>query len=213
MLLYLLRHGETAWNAQRRIQGVSDTPLNEIGLAQARALIPSLKDRPLAALYTSPLRRARQTADILSEGLGGLPVIEDERLAELDQGELEGMDISEIKERYNGFWSTWQKTPADAQTPGGESLPQLQERAWAAVESFRERHAEEMVAAVSHNLAITTVMCRILGVGLNEMRCIRQHNAAINLVEHSPGRGWSVVTMNSLAHLNRSLTSEEKPYL
>lgn len=213
MLLYLLRHGETAWNAQRRIQGVSNTPLNEIGVAQAKALIPSLKDRPLAALYSSPLRRARQTAEILSGGLGGLPVIEEERLAELDQGDLEGMEISAIKERYNGFWSAWQKTPADALTPGGESLPHLQERAWAAVESFRERHAGEMIAAVSHNLAITTIMCRILGVGLNEMRCIRQHNAAINIVEHSPGRGWSVVTMNSLMHLDPSLTSEEKPYL
>ncbi|MBT7858542.1 MAG: hypothetical protein HN720_16605, partial [Nitrospinaceae bacterium] len=71
----------------------------------------------------------------------------------------------------------------------------------------------EMVVAVSHNLAITAILCRILGMDLNTMRCLRQHNAAINLIEYSHERGWGVVMMNVLTHLNGSLATDEKPYL
>jgi broad specificity phosphatase PhoE len=209
----LLRHGETDWNAERRIQGVSDQPLNAVGIAKAKALIPPLEGRPIAAVYSSALSRARETAEILAKGLGGLPVREDGRLAELDQGDLEGMVISEIQERHNGFWKVWRDRPGDARVPGGESLPELQARAWAAVEEIRDRHPEEMVVAVSHNLTITTLLCRVLGLDLNAMRRIRQHNATINLIEYDPARDWTIVTMNALAHLNGGITSEEKPYL
>ena len=69
------------------------------------------------------------------------------------------------------------------------------------------------VSAVSHNLTITTLLCLILGVDLNTMRRIRQHNATINLIEYNPVRDWAIVTMNALAHLSGGLTSDEKPYL
>ena len=213
MLLYLVRHGETAWNAEWRIQGVSNQPLNDIGRSQANALIPPLMGRPITAIYTSHLKRARETAEILAEGLGGFPLHEDERLSELDQGELEGMVIAEIKEKYNGFWEEWRERPADAQTPGGESMKELQARAWRAVESIRDRHPGEMVVAVSHNLAITALLCRILDMDLNTMRRLRQHNAAINLIEYTPERDWGVVMMNVVSHLNGALATDEKPYL
>lgn len=213
MLLYLLRHGETDWNVERRMQGVSDQPLNSIGIAQAKALIPPLKGRPITTVYSSALSRARETAKILADGLGGLPVREDERLAELDQGDIEGMVISEIQERHKDFWKVWRERPGDARVPGGESLPELQARAWAAVEEIRDRHPEEMVVAVSHNLTITTLLCRVLGLEFNAMRRIRQHNATINLIEYDPARDWTIVTMNALAHLNGGITSEDKPYL
>jgi phosphoserine phosphatase len=213
LFLYLLRHGETAWNAEWRIQGVSNQPLNDIGKSQAKALIPPLMGRPITTIYTSQLRRARETAEILAEGLGGFSLHEDERLAELDQGELDGMVIAEIKEKYADFWKQWRAHPADAQTPGGECMNELQARAWEAVESIRDKHLGEMVVAVSHNLAITAILCRILGMDLNTMRCLRQHNAAINLIEYSHERGWGVVMMNVLTHLNGSLATDEKPYL
>lgn len=212
MLLYLVRHGETDWNVERRIQGVSETPLNEVGRAQAEALIPPLRGRPVAALYTSPLARARQTADILAASLG-LEVREDARLAEMDQGDLEGMNFDQIEEKYNGFLDRWRCMPADVQMPGGENLHQLQARAWAAVEDIQAAHPGEMVIAVSHNLTITTLMCRVMELDLNSIRRIRQHNAAINLVEHNPEREWSVLTMNAVAHLNGQLSSDMKPYL
>lgn len=192
---------------------MSDQPLNAIGIAQANALISPLEGRPITAVYSSTLCRARETAKILADGLGGLQVHEDERLAELDQGDLEGMAISEIQERYTAFWNVWRERPGDARVPGGESLPELQARAWAAVEGIRDRHPEEMVVAVSHNLTITTLLCLILGVELNTMRRIRQHNATINLIEYNPVRNWAIVTMNALAHLTGGLTSDEKPYL
>jgi broad specificity phosphatase PhoE len=97
--------------------------------------------------------------------------------------------------------------------PGGETLGQLQDRAWAAVEEIQLAHPGEMVIAVSHNLTISTVLCQIMELDLNSIRRIRQHNAAINIVEHEPKRGWSVLTMNALAHLNGNLSSDMKPYL
>ena len=213
MFLYLVRHGETAWNAEWRIQGVSDQPLNHIGRSQAKALIPPLMGRPITTIYSSHLMRARETAEILAEGLGGFSLHEDERLAELDQGELEGMVIADIKDKYNGFWEEWRERPADAQTPGGECMKELQDRAWLAVESIRVKHPGEMVVAVSHNLAITALLCRILDMDLNTMRRLRQHNAAINLIEYSPERGWSVVMMNVVSHLNGELATEDEPYI
>ena len=212
MLLYLLRHGETDWNAQRRIQGVADTPLNETGFSQARALVAPLRGRLIAALYSSHLRRARQTAETIGETLG-LEVHLEPRLAELDQGKLEGLQIEEIEARYNGFMADWRSRPAHLRMPDGETLAELQQRAWAAIEDLRSAHPNETVAAVSHNLAISAVLCRILGTDLNEFRRIRQFNAALNLIEHSAVRGWNVVIMNSLAHLSGVPDSEGSPYL
>ncbi|MDA1001416.1 MAG: histidine phosphatase family protein [bacterium] len=212
MLLYLLRHGETAWNAERRIQGVSDTPLNEVGRAQAEALVTALKDRPIEFVATSPLRRARETAEILAEALS-VSIEEVPGLSELDQGELEGKKIEELQEGYNGFFDLWERTPAAVRMPGGETLGELQERAWAAMEELRERHAGRTFAAVSHNLAISTILCRILGMDLNQIRRLRQHNASLNIVEHSGKRGWSAVTVNSLAHLREVARTGQNPYL
>ena len=210
--MYLFRHGETIWNVERRIQGVSPTPLNALGIEQAKALAGPLKGKSIAAIYSSHLRRARQTADILSERLG-VAVREEPRLAELDQGELEGKTFAELQAEYNGLLDRWGYMPAEVRMPGGETLGELQERAWAAIETIREAHSGESVVAVSHNLTITTILCRILGVDLNRIRRIRQHNASFNVLEHTPDRGWSVVTMNNLSHLRDTPVSERNPYI
>ena len=211
MLLYLLRHGETDWNVEQRIQGVSDTALNGVGVAQAEALADALRGRPIARVYASPLRRARRTAEIVARTLEA-PLLEEAGIAELNQGELEGTAFQRLHETHPDFMALWRSRPAEARMPGGETLAELQERAWAAMERFLEAHRGEVVAAVSHNLAIITILCRVLGVELNGFRRLRQHNAAMNIVEHAPGRGWSVVTMNSLAHLEGAPVSDRNPY-
>lgn len=212
MLLYLMRHGETDWNVQRRIQGISGTPLNERGYLQARALAETLRGKLVTAVYSSHLLRARQTAGIIAETLG-LEVRPEPRLAELDQGELEGFTTEEIEARYNGFMEDWRNRPATLRMPGGENLAELQERAWSALEDLRILHPDDTIAAVSHNLAISAILCRALGIDLNGFRRIRQFNAASNLVEYSPTRGWNVVIMNSLAHLKGITATEGSPYL
>jgi len=163
-------------------------------------------------MYTSPLSRARETADILADALD-LEIREDARLVEMDQGDLEGMNFEQIDEKFDGFLDGWRTTPADVQMPGGENLHQLQDRAWAAVEDIQAAHPEDMVIAVSHNLTISALMCRVMGLDLNGIRRLRQHNAAINLIEHDSARGWGVLTMNAIGHLNGQLSSDAKPYL
>jgi len=211
LLLYLLRHGETDWNVEQRIQGVSDTALNGVGVAQAEALARAMRGRPIARVYASPLSRARRTAEIVARALG-VPLAEEAGIAELNQGELEGTAFRQLHETHPGFMALWRSRPARARMPGGETLAELQERAWAAMERFLEAHRGETIAAVSHNLAIISILCRVLGVELDGFRRLRQHNAAMNIVEHAPGRGWSVVTMNSLAHLEGAPVSERNPY-
>ncbi len=211
MLLYLLRHGETDWNVEQRIQGVSDTALNDVGVAQAEALACALRGRPISYVYASPLQRARRTAEILARAVDA-PLLEEAGIAELHQGELEGMPFRRLWDTHPDFMRLWRTRPAEARMPGGENLAELQERAWGAIERFREVHADDVIAAVSHNLAIIMILCRILGVEINGFRRLRQHNAAMNIVEHTPERGWSVVTMNSLAHLQGAPVSERNPY-
>ena len=212
LLLYLLRHGETDWNVEQRIQGVSDTTLNDVGVAQAEALACALRGRPISRVYSSPLNRARRTAEIIAHAVG-VPLLDEAGIAELDQGELEGMTFRQLPRTHPDFMALWQTRPAEARMPGGENLAELQERAWAAVERFLAAHENEVIAAVSHNLTIITILCRILGLGLNGFRRLRQHNASLNIVEHTPGRGWNVVTMNSLAHLQDAPVSERNPYM
>ncbi len=211
MLLYLLRHGETDWNVEQRIQGVSDTVLNDVGVAQAEALACALRERPIVRVYASPLSRARRTAEIVAHALDA-PLHEEAGIAELNQGELEGEPFRRLPETHPDFMHVWWNQPARARMPGGETLAELQERAWATMERFLAAHENEVIAAVSHNLAIIMILCRILGVELNGFRRIRQHNAAMNIIEHTPERGWSVVTMNSLAHLQDAPVSERNPY-
>lgn len=211
MLLYLLRHGETDWNVEQRIQGVSDTALNEVGVGQAEALGCALRGRPIACVYASPLMRARRTAEIVAQAVGA-PLLEEAGIAELNQGELEGEPFRRLPETHPDFMQMWRNHPARVRMPGGETLAELQERAWAVMERFLAAHEDEVIAAVSHNLAIIMILCRILGVELDGFRAIRQHNAAMNIIEHSPERGWSVVTMNSLAHLQDAPVSERNPY-
>ncbi len=102
MLLYLLRHGETDWNVEQRIQGVSDIALNEVGVAQAEALACALRGRPIARVYTSPLGRARQTAEVVARGVDA-PLESEAGIAELDQGELEGLAFRELSETHPRF--------------------------------------------------------------------------------------------------------------
>ena len=203
MRLLLIRHGETAHNADRLALGRADVPLNERGSLQARALAEGLAASPFgpsAAIYASPLRRAVDTATPLAEALG-LTVQVEPGLIEMDIGEVEGQSFEELRQRYPDFLRVWLSDDlADAPMPGGESLRQVQERAWAAVSTLRERHPEETVAAVSHNFVILTVLCRALGLPLAQFRRLRHDLAALSVLELTPEREL-LLALNDRCHL------------
>ena len=166
MKLFFVRHGETDWNLARRVQGHSDIPLNEYGRYLARETAKGLKDVPFDLAYTSPLIRARETAELILEGRN-IPIMDDENIKELGFGIYEGMCISgEHKapqtDEFNKFFTdTEHYIPA----PGAESVQELLERTGKFLqELYRDRGIQDKTILISsHGAAITGLLNNIKG--------------------------------------------------
>lgn len=199
MHLLLVRHGETDFNRDRRVQGIVDNPLNAAGLEQARRVAQALAGRGIAAIYSSPLLRARTTAETIA-GLLGLPVVIEHDLRELHQGELDGLTGEELRARYPDVLRAWATDAGSVRLPGGESLQDCQDRIWGVVERLRERHPDSAVLAVSHNLAILSAVCCALGLELSHFRRLRLENGAVTEIAFT-GERIALRRFNDVCHL------------
>ncbi len=201
MLLYLLRHGETDWNIEQRCQGFSDTPLNATGHRQAEASARYFSGVKIEAIYSSTLERAYETARIIAR-YHDASVQATDALRELNQGEFEGLRLTELAEKHGDFLEKWFREPADLTLPGGESLREMQARAWAALEEIVGRHPDGNVVVVAHNLCNLSLLCRAMRLELEHFRRIKQDEAAINVIEF--GGRWPhplVLRLNDTCHL------------
>lgn len=200
MRLILVRHGETDANKARLALGRADIELNEHGRWQAQQLAISLKAEPIAAIYSSPLKRALATAEPIASS-HRLKVQLDEGLIEMDIGEMEGLTFQQVGERYPNFLQAWLGGQAAYEAmPGGERLLDVQERAWQAIERIRQRQENGTVAAVTHNFVIITLLCRVLGLELTDFRRLRHSLAAKSVLEMGRDR-IIVVSFNDTCHL------------
>ncbi len=200
MRLYLVRHGETESNRLGLALGRDNVPLNEHGLWQAERVGRALASEPLVAVYSSPLRRALDTAEAVA-GHHGREVQVEERLIEMDVGEVEGLPFDEVRKRYPDLLEKWVSGSGPTQTmPGGERLVDVQERAWALVNELAARHGDEVIAAVSHNFVILSLLARALGIELAQFRRLRHSVAAVSVLDFSPKR-VKVVRLNDTCHL------------
>jgi broad specificity phosphatase PhoE len=171
--LILVRHGETFWNECRRIQGCdSDIELNETGLEQARRLAAFLEKERIAAVVSSPLRRALSTAEAIADR-HQLPVEVDQRLKELKVGDLEGMPYSNLSSTFSQFLMQWWQDGGAVKLPNGESLVDLQDRAWSVIEKLLPKHkaaeAESKDGAavvVSHYFVTLVIILKALDLSL-----------------------------------------------
>jgi broad specificity phosphatase PhoE len=173
--LILIRHGETDWNVEGRYQGQADPPLNQRGLAQARQLAQKLRGVGLDVLYSSPLRRALQTAQILAEALDVLLHTEP-RLMEIHQGEWQTLLYTEIVARYPELFDRWQTEPWTVTLPGGENIAQVQKRVYAAVDEILSRHEGQCIGMVAHRLPITLLKIRYQGLDPDIVRTLQLPN-------------------------------------
>jgi broad specificity phosphatase PhoE len=165
--LCLLRHGQTDWNLAGRYQGQSDVPLNQNGRAQAHALARQLKGQLFAAVYTSDLERAQETASIIAAALG-LPVTCETRLREINQGQWEGQLVDDIKSRYALLWQQRSADPASVRSPGGETVGEVAQRVGAALDDIARLHPGGSVVIVSHGLALATAICKVRGIPVGQ---------------------------------------------
>lgn len=199
MRLILVRHGETAWNKENRVLGHTEIDLNEKGRKQAERLALALKDEKVAAIYSSPLRRARETADEIAR-FHHLEVVTDDALKELDAGELDGLTFQEMMERYGEFLKEWMKGLPSLKMPGGESIAELQQRAWPAVERIVSDHPDGVVTLVNHSFAIVSIVSKALGMSLANFRRLRLNIASITIINFGK-RGTSLLLFNDTCHL------------
>jgi probable phosphoglycerate mutase len=173
--LVLIRHGETDWNVEGRYQGQADPPLNARGLAQAHELAAKLRDVGLDVLYTSPLRRALQTARVVADALG-LRLHVEPRLMEIHQGDWQGRLRDEIAARYPELFRRWLTEPWSVTPPGGESLSQVQARVYAALDDILARHPGQRIGLVTHRIPIALIKVRYQGLDRDAIRTLELPN-------------------------------------
>lgn len=185
--LFLIRHGETGWNLEGRYQGQADPPLNEEGLRQARSLARRLRRRGLEVLYTSPLLRAKTTADIVS-GVLHLPVRVDARLMEINLGQWQGRLATDIAREEPELFRQWHMEPWAVLPPEGESLAQVRERVYAAADEILTRHRGQCVGIVSHRIPYLLLGMRYLGFPRDAISTFKIANACFEeIVNTEPG--------------------------
>ena len=199
MRLVLVRHGQTDWNKEYRVQGHGGLPLNEIGLAQAEAIAQMLQNEPVEAIYSSPLERAFQTAEAINR-FHNIDIKINDNLKELDVGETDGIYYPGMKTSYPDFFKVWADDPAVARWPGGESLPELQTRVWRVVENIVAENCKELVVIASHFFALLTLICKILDMDLSNFRKLNLAVASISIIEFYDGK-FRLVSFNETFHL------------
>jgi broad specificity phosphatase PhoE len=197
--LILVRHGETEWNRVERFRGRIDIELNETGRRQARAVAQRLSGWQIGAIYSSPLKRALQTAQPIAEAFS-LAVAILEGMTDVDYGMWAGLSAEEARAQYPEVYETWVHTPLLTRFPQGESLQQVQDRAWSALEKISSAHEGETVLLVSHVVVNRVLICAALGLVGDAFWRIGQDNAAINVLHGANGR-YRVLLLNDTCHL------------
>jgi alpha-ribazole phosphatase len=195
--LWLVRHGESTWNSERRFQGAQDAPLSARGREQAGAVARALAAHPFAALYTSPLSRARDTAAICAATLD-LPATPVDDLREMSLGDWEGSTVETVVERYGDHYWRWLTGPADHPPPAGEPVQAFQGRVVAAVARLAARHPAGSVLAVTHGGVVAALLCRWLALGPNALWRLRIENTSVTRVSLPAGH---VQALNDTRHL------------
>lgn len=195
----LVRHGQTEWNRVERFRGRADLSLNETGVKQAEAAAASLRGQQVAAIYSSPLKRALQTADAIANQLK-LPVQPLEGLIDIDFGSFQGLSAEEARKKDNQLLTMWLEKPHLVRFPNGESLDIVRRRVLAAVDELAAKHKDQTVILVSHKVVCQVLMCAMLGLDNSHFWRVRQDVTAINIFEIRDGAPL-VILVNDTCHL------------
>ena len=164
----LVRHGQTAWTSENRIQGWLDIKLNEKGLRQAKRIAKELKRKKIEAVYSSELSRSYETARIIARA-HKLKVKKDINLNELNQGKWQGLLVKEARRKYKELYQRWEEEPLSVRPPGGESISDLYERALHVLKEITKKYPKGRVIVVGHKVINTVIKCYSLGINLSNV--------------------------------------------
>lgn len=209
--VYLVRHGETQWNAERRIQGQSDSALTIKGEQQAMQVAERVRNLGITHVIASDLGRTRRTAEIIADACG-CGVTLDARLRELDMGVLEQRHLDSLTEEEEAWRRQVVNGTPDGRIPGGESMQELSERMHAGLEACLALPAGSRPLLVSHGIALGCLVSTILGLPAHAERRLRLRNCSISRVDYQESLwlapGWVVETAGDISHLDTPALDE-----
>ena len=184
--IILVRHGETEWNRREIFRGRADIELSDTGAKQAELLARYLSQVGIAAIYSSPLKRALTTAEAIAS-YHKIDVKTSVGLIDIDYGKWQGMSQQQVKDTYRELYAEWLKNPHQTKIPGGESLAKVRRRALGVVDRVIGRH-EGAVALVSHRVVNKVLICALLGLDNSHFWNIRQDVGAITIFSYENSR-------------------------
>jgi broad specificity phosphatase PhoE len=204
-ILILVRHGETLWNVEKVFRGRADVSLDELGIRQAELLGKYLSNWRLEAIYSSPVKRALDTANIIAR-YQNVAVRIAEGLTDFDFGEWQSLPEQEVMRLYPDLLNEWHSNPHKVRMPGGESLEDAKKRAVEVVNDVLSKH-QGSVALVSHRVVIKVLICYLLGLDNSHFRNINQDVAGITIFDYADGR-FVLTRHNDTSHLRELQKSE-----
>jgi probable phosphoglycerate mutase len=201
-----VRHGETAWNVENRIQGQLDVPLNDVGRWQAHRLALAMAEESVDAIYTSDLLRTRETAEATARG-AGVPLVTDSGLRERGFGVFEGLTFTEIEQRWPEQSARWRRRDPDFGADGGETLRDFYARSVAAATRLAAAHGGQTIVIVTHGGVLDCLYRAASRVALDAPRSWQLGNASINRLLYTP-QGFTLIGWADDYHLEDNSLDE-----
>jgi broad specificity phosphatase PhoE len=196
--ILFIRHGQTDLNLAQRVIGRQPVSLNELGRRQAKELSECLKGVELNAVISSPVLRAKQTAEAIIEGHPELELVLEEGFSEIDYGEWVGLTITEVVTRYPDVWPDYHSDPKVVKIPGGESLVAARDRTLKAFMDIKRRYPEGRIAIVSHADVIKLAITAVMDWPIELFKSFSMDNGAIALIRENPALGMRMVLYNPM---------------
>ena len=196
--LILVRHGETMWNVEKIYRGRADVNLDEVGIKQAELLGQYLSNWELEAIYSSPLKRALDTANIIAR-YHKIGVYIADGLIDFDYGEWQSLPEQEVRKLYPALLDKWHNNPHEVRMPGGESLADVRERAAGTVDDVISKYEGSVVLA-SHRVVNKVLICSLLGLDNSYFWNIKQDVCGITIFNYADGR-FVLTRHNDTSHL------------
>ena len=197
--VYLVRHGQTAWNVGEIFRGRADIPLDETGKQEVHLAGEALKDETLHAVYSSPLSRSMETAENIAK-FHNIPVTPFDAIIDISYGEWEGLENQEVKDKYPELHALWHHEPHKVKFPGGESLDEVRLRTMKGLEDLLAKHKNENFVLVAHRVPNKVICCALLGLDNSHFWRIQQDTASTNLFIFRDGQ-WIISLLNDTSYL------------
>lgn len=197
--IYIVRHGETAWNRDKIFRGHFDVPLNKNGKEQAKLTAEYFKDKTISEVYTSPLSRAFETAKILLDETNGNLNYSD-ALLDINYGDWTGLSEEEVAGRWPEIYRTWCINPCTVNIPHGDSLEEVFQRSFTFLEEIVRKHYNQSVVLLTHRVVNKLLIIGMLGLHIAKFPFISQGNCCINEFEWMK-KGYIVNSINNISHL------------